>query len=204
MCPDVSINPDTSLGPLNQGPPPRDASLRPQHASHVPDASDADRMASRPLGTAGMLPSRGIPPIARPHDLCMPPACTTVCPNPRAHPQGSQTPARQPAGCPKLRCTPAAVHPTVMRPHTYSTRLACQMTCPTLGHVPGHVARQPGVTQATRSAPIVQPTAVERLALAVPPLGLGCIPAPSEPEEDVGGSTPRAQCQTPAGHRPAT
>ena len=182
----MSINRDTSLGPLNQGSPPRDASLRPQHASHVPDASDADPTASRLPGTAGMLPSRGIPPIMRPHDLHMLPACTTACPNPQACPQGSWTPARQPAGRPKLRHTPAAVHPTVTRPHAYSTHLVCQMTCPTLGHVLGHVARQPGVTQATRSTPIAQPTAVEHLAPAVPPLGLGRIPRPQNPRKTWG------------------
>ena len=204
MCPDVSINPDTLLGPLNQGPPPWNASLCPQHASHIPDASDTDPTASRLPGTAGMLPSRGIPPMAHPHDLRMLLACTTACPNTQAHPQGSRTLARQPTGCPKLWRTPAAIHPTVTRPHAYSTHLACQMMCPTLGHVPGHIARQPGVTQATRSTPIARPTAVERLTPAVPPLGLGRIPVPSEPEEDVGGSTPRAQCRTPAGHRPAT
>ena len=204
MCPDVSINPDTSLGPLNQGPPPRDASLCPQHASHVPDALDADPTASRLPGTTGMLPSHGIPPIAHPHNLHMPLACTMACPNPQARPQGSRMLARQPTGRLKLRCTPAAIHPTVTHPCAYSTRLACQMTCPTLGHVPGHVARQPGITQATRSAPIARPTAVRRLALVVPPLGLGHIPVPSEPEEDAGGSTLHAQRRMLAGHRPAT
>ena len=71
------------------------------------DASDADLTASRPPGTAGMLPSCGIPPVARPHDHRMPPACTTACPNPRARPQGSRTPAMQPAGRPKPRRTPS-------------------------------------------------------------------------------------------------
>ena len=201
---DMPNHRDTSAGPLNHGPPPWDASLRPNVHLCVPG-----RVRCRPdrpglSGTAGMPPGHSSPPVVRLHDLRMPPACTTACPNPRARPQGSRTPARQPAGCPKLRCTPAAIHPTVTRPRAYSTRLVRQMTCPTLGHVPGHIACQPGVTQATQSAPITRPTAVERFAPAVPPLGLGRIPAPSEPEEDVGGSTPHAQRRTPAGHHPAT
>ena len=195
---------DTLAGPLNHGPPPWDASLRPNVRLRVPGHVRRRPDGPGPSRTAGMPPGRSSPPVVRLHDLRMPPACITACPNPQACPQGSQTPARQPAGRPKLRRTPAAIPPTVTRPHAYSTRLARQMTCPTLGHVPSHVACQPGVTQATQSVPIVRPTAVERLAPAVPPLGLGCIPAPSEPEEDAGGSTPCAQRRTPAGHRPAT
>ena len=201
---DVPDHWDTSAGPLNHGPPPWDASLRPNVRLCVPGR--VRRRPDRPglSRTAGMPPGRSSPPVVHLHDLRMPPACTTACPNLRARPQGSRTPARKPAGRPKLRRTPAAVHPTVTHPHAYSTRLARQMTCPTLWHIPGHVAHQPGITQATRSAPIARPTAVERLAPAVPPLGLGRIPAPSEPEEDAGGSTPRAQRRTPAGHHPAT
>ena len=201
---DVPDHRDTSAGPLNHGPPPWDASLHPNVHLRVPRCVRCQPDGPRLSGTAGMPPGRSSPPVVRLHDLRMPPACTTACPNPRAHPQGSRTPARQPAGRPKLRRTPAAIHPTVTRPRAYSTRLVRQMTCPTLGHVPGHVAHQPGITQATQSVPIARPTAVERLAPAVPPLGLGHIPAPSEPKEDTGGSTPRAQRWTPAGHCPAT
>ena len=146
---------DTSAGPLNHGPPPWDASLCPNVRLRVP--GHVRRRPDGPglSGTAGMPPGRSSPPVVRLHDLRMPLACTTACPNPRACPQGSRTLARQPTGRPKLRRTPATVHPTVTCPRAYSTRLARQMTCPTLGHVPGHVARQPSVTQATRSAPIV-------------------------------------------------
>ena len=108
---DVPDHWDMSLGPLNQGPPSRDASLCPQHASHIPDASDADPTASRPPGTAGMLPIHGLPPVVRPHDLRMPLACTTACPNPRACPQGSRMPAMQPTGRPKPQCTPSCRTP---------------------------------------------------------------------------------------------
>ena len=201
---DVPDHWDTLAGPLNHGPPPWDASLCPNVRLHVPGHVRRRPDGPRLSGTAGMPPGRSSPLVVCLHDRRMPPACTTACPNPRACPQGSRTPAMQPAGHPKLRRTPAVVHPTVTCPCAYSTRLMCQMTCPTLGHVPGHVACQPGVTQATRSTPIAQLTAVERLAPAVPPLGLGHIPVPSEPEEDAGGSTLRAQRRTLAGHRPAT
>ena len=181
---------DTSLGPLNQGSPPWDTSLHPQHTSHVPDMSDTDPMASRPSGTASMLPSHSLPPVVCPHNCCMPPACTTVCPNPQAHPQSSWMLVRQPTTHPKLRLTPAAVHPIVVHPHTYSMHLMHQTTCPTLGHVPGNVAHQLGITQAAGSITIVRPPAVERFAPVTSLPWLGHMTAPSEPEEDVGEPAP--------------
>ena len=187
---DVPDHWDTLAGPLNHGPPPWDASLCPNARlcipRHVRRRPDRPRLSR----TASMPPGHGSPPVVHPHDCRMPPACTTACPDPRACPQSSWTPARQPARRLRLRCTPATVHPTVMRSHAYSTRLARQMTCPTLGHIPGYVACQPGIIQATRSVPIAQPTAIECLTPAVPPPCLRCITAPSEPEEDVGEPTP--------------
>ena len=57
-------------------------------------------------------------------------------------------------------------------------------------HVPSNVKHWPDVTQAAFHASIMQPTASEHLALAVPPPGLGCIPALLRLEGDAGKLTP--------------
>ena len=179
-CSNMSINLDMLHGPLNQGPPPWDASLCPQHASHVPDMLDADPMASKPPGTTSMLPSHGLPPGLYPHNLCMPLAGMMACPNCWALLQGSWMPAMQPAGCLKLQHTPGGCPPCcVMFLHPQQTP-HMPNDVPHLGHIPSHIAYQPSITQATWSIPIVQLPAVKYFALATSPPGLGTSLSPED------------------------
>ena len=102
----------------------------------------------------------------RHHDCHVPPACMTACPNPRAPPKAPGHQPDNPQAARSHGTPPAAVHPTVTRSHAHSTHLVCQMTCPTLGNISGHIVCWPGVTQAARSVPIMRPPTVKCFALA--------------------------------------